>query len=80
MVDERFDRPLPSSSDPAPEELAIGDAVEVYLGGDKGVVGKLVELADLPTPSGRGIRLARIERARAGERWVFPWQLRRRRP
>lgn len=70
-VDEaRFGAPAPSSTEPA-GDLVVGAQVRVITGRHRGAVAELVAIETIPTPSGRGARMARIRRPRAGESWEF---------
>ena len=43
----------------------------------KGTSVKIVKFGDVPTPGGRSVRVALIERPRAGRKWVFTTELHR---
>lgn len=52
--------------------LAPGDRVRFSGGRMRGGSGVLEAIEDVPTPSGRSVRVARVRRPRAGVSYEFP--------
>jgi hypothetical protein len=70
-VDEaRFGAPAPASTEPI-GSVVVGAQVRVVTGRHRGATAEVVALETVPTPSGRGARMALIRRPRAGESWEF---------
>jgi hypothetical protein len=70
VEDARFGAPAPTSTEPI-GEIVVGSSVRVVTGRHRGATAEVVRLETVPTPSGRGARMALIRRPRAGESWEF---------
>lgn len=77
-MDEGFGRRAPTQA-PAPviPELEPGDEVLGH-GALSGVKGTVLEVADVPTPSGARVRMVKIRRPRGGETVGLAWQFTKR--